>query len=162
MVLAAALLFNLGQGVLRPILPLYLQHVFAANYQMVTLIPVVFGAGKWVASLPTALIGDRVAPPLQGVAIGWLRTMTDNGQILGPLVMGVLADAVHLSTLFLLAAALVSVLAWRCHRQASPEHPHGTPVDAPQPTPPGCEAAQQQGFGVRPWPWHDRKSLGDS
>jgi hypothetical protein len=32
MVLAAALLFNLGQDVLRPILPLYLQHVFAANY----------------------------------------------------------------------------------------------------------------------------------
>jgi MFS transporter, DHA1 family, multidrug resistance protein len=94
------------------------------------------GAGV-VAGLPTALIGDRVAPPLQGVAIGWLRTMTDSGQILGPLVMGVLADAVHLSTPFLLAAALVSVLAWRCHRQASPEHPHGTPVDAPQPTPPG-------------------------
>jgi MFS family permease len=128
--LAAALLFNLGQGVLRPTLPLYLQQVFAANYQMVTVIPLVFGVGKWVASLPTgylldrlerrrlmvggllviairdvgslmtsaygvflglraladlptALIGDRVAPSLQGVAIGWLRTMTDSGHILG-------------------------------------------------------------------------------
>jgi hypothetical protein len=36
-VLAAALLFNLGQGVLRPTLPLYLQQVFVANYRMVTL-----------------------------------------------------------------------------------------------------------------------------
>ncbi|MBI3329896.1 MAG: hypothetical protein HYZ81_24705 [Nitrospinae bacterium] len=35
-VLAAALLFNLGQGVLRPTLPLYLKQVFAANYRMVT------------------------------------------------------------------------------------------------------------------------------
>ena len=52
-VLAGAFLFNLGEGVLRPTLPLYLQQVFAANYQMVTLIPVVFGAGKWIASVPT-------------------------------------------------------------------------------------------------------------
>jgi predicted MFS family arabinose efflux permease len=94
------------------------------------------GAG-FVAGLPTALIGDRVAPPLQGVAIGWLRTMTDNGHILGPLVMGALADAVHLSAPFLLAGALVSVLAWQCYWQASPEYPHGPPMDAPQPTPHG-------------------------
>jgi hypothetical protein len=59
-VLAAALLFNLGQGMLRPTLPLYLQQVFAANYQMVTLIPLVFGVGKWAASLPTGYLLDRV------------------------------------------------------------------------------------------------------
>jgi MFS transporter, DHA1 family, multidrug resistance protein len=94
------------------------------------------GAGV-VAGLPTAFIGDRVATPLQGVAIGWLRTMTDSGHILGPLVMGALADAVHLSAPFFLAGALVSVLAWRCYWQASPEHPHGPAVDAPQPTPHG-------------------------
>jgi MFS transporter, ACDE family, multidrug resistance protein len=182
--LAAALLFNLGQGVLRPTLPLYLQQVFAANYQMVTVIPLVFGVGKWVASLPTgylldrlerrrlmvegllviaicdagslmtsaygvflglraladlptALIGDRVAPPLQGVAIGWLRTMMDSGHILGPLVMGALADTVHLSTPFLLAAALLMAMAWRCPRQASPAHPQGPPLDTPLSMPHG-------------------------
>ena len=59
--LAAAFLFNLGQGVLRPSLPLYLQQFFDANYRMVTLIPVVFGAGKWVASLPTGYALDRLA-----------------------------------------------------------------------------------------------------
>ncbi len=59
-VLAAAFLFNLGQGVLRPSLPLYLQHVFGANYRMVTLIPVVFGVGRWVATLPTGYLLDRL------------------------------------------------------------------------------------------------------
>ncbi len=75
------------------------------------------GAGV-VAGLPTAVIGDRVAPPLHGIAIGWLRTMTDAGMLVGPLVMGALADAVHLSAPFLVAGALVSVLAWHCHRHA--------------------------------------------
>src|SRR3989442_7334160 len=59
-VLAASFLFNLGQGVLRPSMPLYLQRIFAAKYQMVTFIPVVFGAGKWIASLPTGYLMDRV------------------------------------------------------------------------------------------------------
>ncbi|HTE65951.1 MAG TPA: MFS transporter, partial [Candidatus Binatia bacterium] len=63
-VLAAAFLFNLGQGVLRPSLPLYLQRSFTANYRMVTLIPVVFGAGKWIASLPTGYLLDRFGRPL--------------------------------------------------------------------------------------------------
>ena len=63
-VLAAAFLFNLGQGVLRPALPLYLQRSFAANYRMVTLIPVVFGAGKWIASLPSGYLLDRFGRPL--------------------------------------------------------------------------------------------------
>ena len=59
-VLVGPFLFNLGQGVLRPTLPLYLQQVFSANYRMVTLIPVVFGLGKWVASLPTGYLLDRL------------------------------------------------------------------------------------------------------
>lgn len=74
-------------------------------------------AAGFVAALPTALIGDQVPPPLQGVAIGWLRTMTDSGQILGPLVMGALADAVDLSTPFLFGAALLLATAWQCGRQ---------------------------------------------
>jgi MFS family permease len=76
------------------------------------------GIGGFVATIPTALIGDQVPPALQGVAIGWLRMMTDTGQILGPLVMGTVADAVDLSTPFLLGAALLVTMAWRCHRRA--------------------------------------------
>src|SRR5215510_11131774 len=58
-ILAAMFLFNLGQAVLRPSMPLYLERTFAANYRMVTLIPVVFGAGKWIANLPTGYLLDR-------------------------------------------------------------------------------------------------------
>jgi MFS family permease len=64
-VLVGALLFNVGQGVLRPTLPLYLRAVFAANYRMVTAIPTLFGLGKWVASLPTGhLLGRWGRRPL--------------------------------------------------------------------------------------------------
>ena len=75
-------------------------------------------AAGFVAAIPTAVIGDQVPPPLQGVAIGWLRMMTDSGQILGPLVMGAFADAVDLSAPFLLGAALLTATAWQCRRQA--------------------------------------------
>jgi hypothetical protein len=54
---------------------------------------------------------------LHGLAIGWLRTMTDTGQILGPLVMGACADAVDLSAAFHLGAALLLAAAWRCGRR---------------------------------------------
>lgn len=64
-VLVGAFLFNVGQGVLRPTLPLYLRAIFAANYRMVTAIPTVFGLGKWVASLPTGhLLGRWGRRPL--------------------------------------------------------------------------------------------------
>src|SRR5262250_72581 len=63
-ILAAMFLFNLGQGVLRPAMPLYLQRTFSANYRMVTLIPVVFGAGKWIANMPTGYVLDRLGRPL--------------------------------------------------------------------------------------------------
>lgn len=71
-----------------------------------------------VAPLPAALVGDQVPPPLRGVAIGWLRMMSDTGQILGPLVMGTLADAADLSAPFVLGAALLALTAWRCRAGA--------------------------------------------
>ena len=102
---------------------------YAALLGMLTFLthPVVLGvwslaigaAAGFVAAIPTAVIGDQVSPPLQGVAIGWLRMMTDTGQILGPLVMGAFADAVDLSAPFLLGAALLTATAWQCRRQAT-------------------------------------------
>jgi len=77
-------------------------------------------AAGFVASIPTALTGDRVPRPLQGVAIGWIRTMTDGGQITGPLVMGFLADAMDLSAPFVFSAILLATIAataWQCHRR---------------------------------------------
>jgi MFS family permease len=76
-------------------------------------------AAGFVAAIPTSVIGDQVPPSLQGVAIGWLRMMTDSGQILGPLAMGALADSVDLSAPFLVGAALLTATAWQCRRQAN-------------------------------------------
>ena len=75
-------------------------------------------AAGCVASIPTALMSDQVPRPLHGIAIGWLRTMTDGGQIVGPLVMGFLADAIDLSAPFLFGAILLAGTAWQCRRQA--------------------------------------------
>jgi MFS family permease len=73
------------------------------------------GAG-FVAGLPTAIIGDRVAPELHGVAVGWLRTLADAGMIVGPLVMGALGDIGGLAAPFVSTAVLVCALAWPCYR----------------------------------------------
>ena len=76
-------------------------------------------AAGFVVAVPTTLTSDLVQRPLQGVAIGWLRTMSDSGQVGGPLVMGALADAVDLSAPFLFGAALLAVTAWACHCRAN-------------------------------------------
>ncbi len=76
-------------------------------------------AAGFVAAIPTALTSDQVERPLQGVAIGWLRTMSDSGQIVGPLLMGTLADTIDLSAPFLFGAALLIATAWQCSRRAT-------------------------------------------
>ena len=80
-------------------------------------------AAGFVAAVPTALMSDQVPRPLQGVAIGWLRTMTDGGQILGPLVMGALADAIDLSAPFIFGSVLLAAAAWQCRRRANAMSP---------------------------------------
>jgi hypothetical protein len=112
----------LGYGVLLGSLPLATHPLWLGFWSLA-----IGGGAGFVADLPTALIGDRVAPPWQGVAIGWLRTMTDADHILGPLGLGALADAVHLAAPFLLAGGLVSAFAWRCSRLVSPAPPGPTP-----------------------------------
>jgi hypothetical protein len=63
-----------------------------------------------------AIIGDRVALELHGIAVGWLRTLADAGMIVGPLAMGTLGDAGGLAAPFVCAAVLMSALAWPCYR----------------------------------------------
>ena len=84
---------------------------------LLTIWSLLFGAGAgFVAGLPTAIIGDRVAPELHGIAVGWLRTLADAGMIVGPLVMGTLGDVGSLAAPFVCAAVLVCALAWPCCR----------------------------------------------
>ena len=75
------------------------------------------GAG-FVAGLPVVIVSDRVAPALHGIAVGWLRTLADTGMIVGPLAMGMLADAASLTAPFVCAAVLVSALALSGHHLA--------------------------------------------
>lgn len=75
-------------------------------------------AAGFVAPVPTALTSDQVPRSLQGVTIGWLRTMTDGGQIVGPLVMGAIADAIDLSAPFIFGSILLAAAAWQCRRRA--------------------------------------------
>jgi MFS family permease len=75
------------------------------------------GAAGLAMPLPAADIGDRVPPHLRAVAIGWLRTMTDTGHILGPLAMGWVADTAGAGGPFVLAAAALLVVGWRCRRR---------------------------------------------
>jgi MFS family permease len=81
-------------------------------------------ASGFVAPLPTAVVGDRVPAAERGVAIGWLRTATDSGQIVGPLVMGALADAVDLTAPFMAGALLLVVSAAAARPRTRP--PRGT------------------------------------
>jgi len=107
--------------------------VYAALLGSLPLVTHLVALGLWslaigvaagsVAGLPTVLIGDRVVPPLQGVAIGWLRTMTDTGHLLGPIIMGMLADAMQLTTPFLFAAVLLVGVAWQCRQRSDGESP---------------------------------------
>jgi MFS family permease len=89
-------------------------------------------AAGFVAALPTAIIGDRVPPASRGVAIGWLRTMTDGGQILGPLVMGTIADAIDLSAPFLFGALLLIATAGSCRFRAHAMSPAHAPAGETQ------------------------------
>jgi len=84
---------------------------------LLTIWSLLLGAGAgFVAGLPTAIIGDRVALELHGIAVGWLRTLADAGMIVGPLVMGTLGDVGGLAAPFVCAAVLLCALAWPCYR----------------------------------------------
>lgn len=103
----------LGYAVVLASLPLVTTTV------VLTLWSLMLGAGAgFVAGLPLVIVSDRVAPALHGIAVGWLRTLADTGMILGPLVMGTVADAASLTAPFVCAAVLVCGLAWPCYRVA--------------------------------------------
>ena len=109
-------------GRMRVLIPGLLIYAVVLGSVSVTASPAVLGllsfsvgaAAGLVATVPTAVVSDKVPGELQGVAIGWLRMVTDGGQILGPLAIGALADATDLAAPFILGAVLLAVAAWGC------------------------------------------------
>jgi MFS family permease len=65
---------------------------------------------------------------MRGIAVGWLRTVSDTGMLLGPLVSGVLADGIDLTAPFLAAGVSGCALAWLCHRESRPAPGAGEPA----------------------------------
>ncbi|MGQ0548256.1 MAG: MFS transporter [Armatimonadota bacterium] len=58
--LAAIFLDLFGLGLIRPVLPLFVQSVFGASIVQVSWIPAAFGIGKLLADLPAGLLMDRM------------------------------------------------------------------------------------------------------
>jgi hypothetical protein len=71
-------------------------------------------ASGFVAGLPTAIAADSVARDVQGIAVASLLAATDAGMLIGPLVMGTLADVVGLSAPFIGSGILLAALAAWC------------------------------------------------
>lgn len=93
--------------------------VIVKDFVLLSVWSVLLGAAAgFIAGLPTTIIGDRVDPSLHGIAIAWLRTATDAGMLVGPLVMGSLADAIDLTVPFVVAGLLACAFALACHRHA--------------------------------------------
>lgn len=59
-VLAAVFLDLFGLGLIRPILPLYVQSTFGVDVLRVSWIPAAFGIGKLLADIPAGLLMDRL------------------------------------------------------------------------------------------------------
>jgi MFS family permease len=93
--------------------------VLVSDLALLAVWSVLVGAGAgFVAGLPTAIVGDRVPPSARGIAMGWLRTVTDVGMLGGPIVMGALADGVDLAAPFVVSGALLCGLGGACYHDA--------------------------------------------
>ncbi|MGH2403535.1 MAG: MFS transporter [bacterium] len=71
--LLAVFLDLFGLGVIRPVLPLYVQEVFKVDIFQVSFIPAAFGIGKLLANIPAGLVMDRLGRPRlmgAGLALG--------------------------------------------------------------------------------------------
>ena len=72
----------------------------------------VFGLASGLASIPPpTMVGDLAPPGGEGSAVGLYRTAGDLGFIVGPLLMGAVADAGAFSTGFLISGVLLGVAA---------------------------------------------------
>ncbi|OGO19336.1 MAG: hypothetical protein A2Z14_01395 [Chloroflexi bacterium RBG_16_48_8] len=73
---------------------------------------VIYGLAAGVGtSVPVAYIVNVVDEKSQGIALGFYRTLTDIGMLLGPVVMGWIGDRSSISTGVLVNAGLVFLVA---------------------------------------------------
>jgi MFS family permease len=83
---------------------------FADTVTLLFVVMTLYGVASGLTAVtPPAIIGDIVPPQRTGVSIGVLNTAGDLGSVLGPLVSGVLAQAVGYRAGFGASAVLLAV-----------------------------------------------------
>ncbi len=95
------------------------------NYMMFLLSAAVWGIGSGVSGpSPAAYVADISPPALRGQMFGLYRSVSDSGYIVGPLLLGWLADVTGYTTplmltagMFLVSGALFAVFAPEFHRR---------------------------------------------
>lgn len=85
---------------------------FFDSYGSLLVVSSVFGLASGLASIPPpTIVGDLAPAGAEGSAVGLYRTSGDLGFIIGPLVMGAIADAGAFTTGFIVSGALLGVAA---------------------------------------------------
>ena len=85
---------------------------FSDTYVTLLVVSAVFGLASGLASIPPpTMVGDLAPPGAEGSAVGLYRTSGDLGFIIGPLVMGAVADAGAFSSGFVVSGVLLGVAA---------------------------------------------------
>ena len=85
---------------------------FFESYGSLLILSGVFGLTSGLASIPApTMVGDLAPPGAEGAAVGLYRTSGDFAFIVGPLVMGAVADAGAFSSGFIISGVLLAVAA---------------------------------------------------
>lgn len=100
---------------------------FFDSYGSLLVVSGIFGLASGLASIPPpTMVGDLAPPGAEGSAVGLFRTAGDLGFIVGPLIMGAVADAGTFSTGFIISGVLLAVAALAVTRIPETRHTEGT------------------------------------
>jgi MFS family permease len=97
-------------GIVLGIALIYLVH--ASNFGFFLVGAALYGLAAGSCSpVPAAYISNVVEEEVQGIALGFFRTFNDIGILLGPMVMGLIADRINIGNGVLVNAGLVILIA---------------------------------------------------
>lgn len=103
---------------------------FFDTYGALLVVSGLFGLASGLASIPPpTIVGDLAPPGAEGSAVGLYRTSGDLGFIVGPLVMGGVADAGAFSAGFIISGVLLGVAALAVSRIPETRREDGTVSD---------------------------------
>lgn len=99
---------------------------FFETYGSLLVVSAFFGLASGLASIPPpTMVGDLAPRGAEGSAVGLYRTSGDLGFIVGPLVMGMVADAGAFSSGFIISGLLLGVAALAVTRIPETRRPEG-------------------------------------